>query len=429
MYLRSKQRIRKRRNIALWRILLWVIAPVLIFIGIGIYQNREMMIPRVSELVNSAVVQAVDAVETIQAPTALPTEDPSNNLQRAQAAWSQGAFQESLTLYERVIDAVPNDMQAHYFLTLGFINEGRFQQAEQAAENTVTANPFSSDAWAIRAMALNRTGRYGESIASALRALELNPDSARARAFLAESFFDLGQVERAAAEVEQAITTDPNSFEAYYVRARIRAESQYDFTAAQSDLENAFTTSGKMPYIGVYLATEYIYRNREDTVSVEKGLERLRAMSELNPNNSLVLLELGRYYRTIVGDSNQASTYLTRCVNTVPDAASCHYLLGRVQRDQEQPELAAESFQKAVEGGSRNPQHFYWAADSQLNLGNCAAAAEYANTGYQIAQETESQFLDDLEALIRTLPCGSFDLPTLTPTPTIDPNLTPTPEA
>lgn len=429
MYLRTSRRVRRKRIIPLWRIALWLLAPLLIFIGIGIYQNRESYIPMVTEFFDRAVVQAVDAVETIQAPTPTPMPDTSSTILRAEAAWSQGAYQDAVELYESVIPALPNDVKAHYFLTLGLINEGRDQEAMEAAEDTVTANPFSSDAWAIRAMALNRAGLYGESIASALRAIELNPNSARAHAFLAESFFDLGQIARAQSEVEQAIELDPDGFEAYYVRARINAESVYDFEAAKQDLEIAYDNSGGMPYIGVYLATEFIYRNPQDTVSIEEGLARLQEMTERNPNNSLVLYQLGAYYRTIAVDLDQASTYLTRCVSAVPTSTSCNYLLGRVQMGQEQPEIAAESFVKAIENGSNNPRHFYWAGEGQLAMGNCSGAADYLRRGYQIAQETNHEDLDDLETLMRSITCETFDLPTAIPTELPDLSVTEEPQA
>jgi tetratricopeptide (TPR) repeat protein len=429
MYLKTGRRVRRKRIIPLWRIALWLFAPLLIFVGIGLYQNRAAYIPRVTEFFDQAVVQAVDVVETIQAPTSTPMPDPSSTILRAEAAWSQGAYSDAVELYESILPAIPNDVKAHYFLTLGLINEGRDQDALEAAEDTVTANPFSSDAWAIRAMALNRAGRYGESIASALRAIELNPESARAHAFLAESFFDMGQIARAQSEVEQAIELDPDGFEAYYVRARINAESLYEFDAAKQDLEIAYDNSRGMPYIGVTLATEFIYRDLEDTASAEEGLARLQEMSERNPNNSLVLFQLGRYFRSIAGDLDQASTYLTRCVSAVPDSTSCHYLLGRVQNDQEQPEIAAESFVRAVESGSNNPLHFYWAGEGQLAVGNCTVAADYLRTGHQIAQETNSEWLDDLETLMRSVTCETFDLPTPTPTETLDLTVTEEPEA
>jgi tetratricopeptide (TPR) repeat protein len=415
MYLNSRRRPTRRRGISLRRLALWIFAPILIFIGIGIYQNREMFIPTINQFMNNVVDQAGAAVATIQAPTPSPTADPQDRVIRAQASWEQGNYQEAVNLYEDVIGALPNDLNAHYFLTLGYLIEGRDQEAMIAAENTVTANPFSSDAWAIRALALNRAGRYGESIASALRALEINSDSARAHVFLAESLFDSGLIERGEAEISLALELDPNSFEAYYVRARINAESKYDFEAAKEDLRIAYDLSDGMTYIGIALAQEELLREGGDE---EAGLALLNEMNERNPNNPPILAMLGRYYRS-TGSRDQAATYLTRCVSAVPTASICHFWLGRVQYDDgDQPELAAASFEKAVELGTTNPQYYYWAASSQIDaMGNCTAGAQYLEEGYELAKQT-GLYVADFEEYMRSTSCAVFDLPTLTPVPT-----------
>ena len=56
MYLRTPKRYQRgyRRNIISWRrLLLWVLAPPLIFIFIGIYENREMFKDDVNEFVET----------------------------------------------------------------------------------------------------------------------------------------------------------------------------------------------------------------------------------------------------------------------------------------------------------------------------------------------------------------------------------------
>ncbi len=409
MYLNTRPRTRRRRGIALWRVLLWILAPVVIFIGVGVYQNRDLFIPEINRLVGNVMQQAEAVIATSQAPTAEPTVDPGDQLIRAENAWSRGNFQEAVNWYEDVIELVPNDLKAHYFLTLGYLIDGRELEAVQAAENTVTANPFHSDAWAVRTIALNYNGRYGEAIASGLRALELNEANARAHAFLAEAYLDFGLVSRAETEVEQALDLDPDGFEAYYVRARLRAETQGDFEGAKSDLRTAYELSGGMTYIGIYLALEELARQGGDT---EAGLNLLNEMNERNPNNPRVLTELGRYYRS-QGEADRASTYLTRCVSTVPMAFNCHFWLGRLQYDQEEFTLAADSFEKALELGSTNPQHFYWAALVQIDsLGNCTAGIAYLDEGYALAQ-VSGRFLEDIEYFQRTNSCAAFSVPDL----------------
>jgi tetratricopeptide (TPR) repeat protein len=416
MYLRANNRYPRRRRISLWRILLWLIAPLVIFIGIGIYQNRDTYIPMVSRALSTAVGQAEGAVATMQAPTPTPTPDPAIGKSRAEDAWNQGNYQEAVQRYGEVIGALPNDWPSHFTYTLGLITEGRDQEAVEAAANAVTANPYSWDAWAIQAFALTLADRYNEAVASSLRALELNEESARAHAFFGLALLELNQIERANAEINRAIELDPDGWEGYYARAQIAFRSTFDFEALREDLNIAYDNSGGLTFIGVDLALEDISREGGDPA---RGEERLREMDERNPNNPLILAQLGNYYWRGVGDPQQAQQFLDRCVSTVPTASSCQYLLGRIQRDNELPEQAAASFKLAVDSGSQNPQHYYWAALSQEELNNCPVAREYWTGGYELALQTSS-WIPDFEEAMRTSVCGPFDVPTPTPDVTLE---------
>ncbi len=417
MYLRANTRYPRRRRIAIWRILLWLGAPLIIFVGIGIYQNREAYIPMIEGLLSTAVGEAGNAVATVQAPTPTVTPDPQAGLTRAMNDWNQRNYQEAVNRFEEIIAALPNDLSAHYHFTLGLITEGRAQEAIEAAANTVTANPFSSDAWAIQALALTLGDRYNEAVASSLRALEIDMDNARAHAFFALALLELNRVDRANAEVNRAIELDPNGWEGYYARAQIAARSTFDFAAMRRDLEVAYDNSGGLTFIGVDLALEDINREGGDPAA---GEQRLKEMDQRNPNNPLILTQLASYYRTKVGDPDQALQYLTRCVTVIPTAIDCHYLLGRIQRDSgEQPEQAAASLKQAIDLGSQRAQHYYWAALSQQELGNCAAASEYWMEGYELAKQSNS-FVADFEAEMRLSGCGPFDIPTPTPTISLD---------
>ena len=233
MYIRPRRPTSRRRGFSLRRLLVWLFAPILILAAAGIFTMREEVQRLLAPLVDNFAQQAVDTVATIGAPTPLPTADPSSNRRLADAAWQNGQFQESVRLYEQILPALPNDVSAHYYYTLGLVMQGRIPDAVVAAENTVTANPFSSDAWAIRALALNRDDRFTDSIVSALRAVELNPESARAHAYLAESYADLERFTRAEQEIEKALELNPDSYEAHYVNGMYQWTDNFDFASAR----------------------------------------------------------------------------------------------------------------------------------------------------------------------------------------------------
>lgn len=431
MYLSTPKRYQKNRRQRIINprsCLIWILAPILIVILIGIYENKQQFVPRINELVDGMVADVGERVDEINAAPPTPTRDPSDDLRRAQLAWDRGSIQEAVNLYRRVIDSVPNDLTVHYQFALGLIMQGEFEEALQAAEDAITANPFSPDAWSIRAMAYNRLGEPEKAIASALRALELasaqavdeNPNlamsRARAQAFLAEAYWDSEQGDRAFSMANQALETDPQSFEAYQVRGLVNWEYNFDLDSALGDFQEAYSIAPNMIYLGIWLARleqAYLQNN-------EAALQIYQDIAEQNPGNTQVLFALGDYYNRVEGNYGEAQGYLNRCVEADPEAAACHYLLGRVQLNLEEAINAQESFTRAIEldPNGNDGQYYYWLGETYITLGRCAQALGPLRQGYQIA--TQANATSYAEALAGSLQ-GCGDLSTA---PTPEPEIT-----
>lgn len=395
MYLRTPKRYtrgQRRSIISLRWLWLWILTPLVIFAGLQLYQNRSDLSPQVQSIISGVIESAQDTVSTATAPTPMPTENPDIRLSAASAAWQRGSIEEAVNIYDDVVQAVPNRVDVYYLWTLGLAMEGQLDAALAAAERTITADPYSADAWAIRAMVLNWNRRPAEAIPSALRALELVDNSeenaksrARAHAFLAEGYLRVGQYERALSTVDRALEIDPNSFEALHVRSRIAQEYLFDFTTAMRHSQAAYNIAPNLPYLGLELA---VLNVREQQIDTALGI--LRDILELNPRNRDSLRWMGTVYLNTVGDPNQAADYLSRCVEVSPDGITCLYLLGRAQWRQEQYASALDSFQRAVELGTTDPYHYWWAARAQVTQNGCPAAVSYLQTGWELAQQRQN---------------------------------------
>lgn len=384
MYLRTPKRYRsgnKRSIISLRWFWLWLLTPVVVFIGIQIYNNREMIGPPVHEAIYSVLDSVQDNVATAMAPTPLPTPDPAEQLGRAQKDWTEGRIESAMAAYSSVLPAVPNEVEPYYLSTLGLIMEGQFAEAMDMAEQTVTANPFSSDAWAIRAMALDRQSRYGEAISSALRAIELDPDSARATAFLAEAYADMGENQLAQDTIEKALDLDPNSFEALRVRGLIAQNIEFDLETAKGFYQQAYDRAPNLPYLALDLANIYYSEQNYD-----EAIRIVTEITESNPKNSEALYQLGIYYYGGVGNFSQAADFLTRCVEVNPGSINCNAQLGRVQSRMDNNTAAVESLQRAIDLGSVRPRHYLWMGLAKIALGDCPGAVTYLQQAYELAQ-------------------------------------------
>ena len=406
MYLRNSPRYRRGhrgRSVIPWgRLLFIIILAGLIGVGIWIYDQRETLAPEVNRMVESVVGEAGERINEMNAPPPTPTPDPTADIGLADDMWARGAIQEAVNIYQRIAPNLPNEVGVHYRLALGLINQGRFAEALEAAENAITAQPYSSDAWAVRSMALNRMRRDREALASAMRAEELaseariadNPrlavSRARALTFMAEAYLNLGQVDRALTAVNQAIDLNPDSFEAYQVRGRINQEGLGNLAAALNDYREAYAIAPNMIYVAIWVA-----RMERSQQNFDVALEIYQDIIDENPGNTPVLFEIGDYNFRVEGNYSQAASYFSRCVQSNPNNAACHYMLGRSQMSLAQPQDALASFETAMElnPGGEGGYYHYWLAQANISLSGCAQAEFYMQTGYQLALERNDQVL------------------------------------
>ena len=398
MYLRTPKRYqtgRKRRHLfgSLRWLWLWILTPIIVFLGYQIYERRDEFGPPVREFVDNAISDARSGISTVVAPTPLPTSDPTQRIVRAGNLWAQGAIEQAISEYELAREGAPNDIGVHYFYTYGLLIEGRLQEALEAAEDTVTANPFSSDAWAIRALALSRNGRQAEAIASAMQALSLNPNNATAMAFQGQAYVDAGQPGLAEDAINRALSNDPDNFEAHYARGLWNLAANFDSFASHDDLEIAYDLAPNMPSIAVELAWAK-WRIQD----YDEGYALLEDVLELNANNLDALYAIGYMNYQVYNEPNKAEDYLSRCVQNDPDNLSCLDYLAIVQLGLQNVDAALETYRRLIATGTQNPIYFLRAGRTFANAGDCRTASPMLRTGYDLEQQQASPNMDRLIA-------------------------------
>ena len=408
MYLRTPKRYQvgrkpKRHLISTRFLWLWILTPIIAFLGWQVYERREEFGPPVRAFIDNAVISAQSGLSTVTAPTPLPTEDPAQRIARANEAWARGTIEDALNEYEAVLENAPNDVGVHYNMTFGLIMEGRNEEALEMAERTVTANPFSADAWAVRALALDRNNRPAEAIASALQALSLDAENVRAMAFMAEAYLDANRPELAETTINRALEADPNSFEANYVNALYLTNSAFDFAGARDALQLAQDIAPNLPYIAIQLAwTEINLQN------VDGALEILQEVLELNPQNLDALYAISYLYSWGYGDSQQALGYVEQCTRIDPENRACLSHQGTLQDYNGDSQGALQTYQQLIRTGTTNPRHFLAAGQAYLGAGQCDSAVTMFQQGYDLERDTDvpdTELLATLETLM--IQCGA----------------------
>ena len=405
------QGVQRRKLVSCRRLLFYLVMLVLIGAGIVIYLNRQTLAPIVQDALMDTIGEMEDRAATMAVPDPTPTVDPRNKVIEANNYWMRGALNEALDIYSEIADSLPNSVEVFRRIAVALINSAQPADALMFAERAVNADPFSAEAWAIRAWALDWAGRDGEAVSSALHALELDPENSRAGAYLAEAYFEVGQVSRAEDLIEEILEEDANSAEAWRARGLIKSEGRFDYQGAAEDFATAYGIAENMNLVAIDLArTETVLGN------LDAALEVLQDVTEANPRNTQALYLAGTIYRNNLGNPSQALRHLQDCVDYASSHINCHYELGRAQLELEFLQEAAETLVSAIDLGSENPRHFYWAGEAQRNLNNCTRAMFYYDKGLQKARDQDfSELIDALETVI-PLCRQSFQVATLEPT-------------
>ena len=389
------QGVQRRSIIGCRRLSFYLLMLALIAAGIGIVLNRSTLAPIVQNAVYDFIGQLEDTAATMAVPAPTPTIDPRNNLVAANNYWLGGALDEATDLYIDIAQSMPNSVEVHRRIALGLINESRYGQAVDYGARAVNADPFDAEAWAIYAWALDWDKRATEALSKALHALELDPDNSRANAYLAEVYSSLGQAERAELLLADLLDADPNSAEGIRARGLIKW-NRNDFAGALADFNTAYSLADNMSFIAVDIAII-----EKDLGNSETAQEYLQQVVDADPYNPHALFRLGEIAVSFDGNPAQAMRYLQDCVDLNPSYLYCHFMLGRAQERLGSLDDAAASFTRAIELGSDNPQHYFWAGFSQIQLGNCTRAMAYLEPGLRLARaRVPPKFAADIEAII-----------------------------
>lgn len=389
------QGVQRRSIIGCRRLSFYLLMLALIAAGIGIVLNRSTLSPIVQNALYDIIGQLEDTAATMAVPAPTPTIDPRNSLVEANNYWLGGALDESTDLYIDIADSMPNSVEVYRRIALGLINASRYSQAVDYGARAVNADPFDAEAWAIYAWALDWDKRATEALAKALHALELDPDNRRANAYLAEVYSSLGQAERAELLLTDLLDAAPDSAEGIRARGLVKW-NRNDFAGALDDFKTAYGLADNMAFIAIDIAII-----EKDLGNYARAREFLQQVVDADPYNPHALFRLGEIAVSFEGNPAQAMRYLQDCVDLNPSYLYCHFMLGRAQERLGSIADAAASFAKAIELGSVNPQHYYWAGYSQILLGNCTRAMAYLEPGLRLARTSvPPRFVADIEAVI-----------------------------
>jgi len=393
-------------------------------------------------LVNQLVVPTMPTLFG-SAPT--PTRPPESFITDAQALEAAGKYSLAIQSYNQAVLADPKNPSN--FVALARLNAytGNYEQAIINAENALLINPKNDTAMALRGWAYGLAGDNIKAVGALQDAIALNKDNAAAWAYLAEVYVyelqlnqgDLNTLDNAIAASKQAITLAPNALETHRARGYV-LEYTANYAEAVAEFEAAVAINPNIADLHLSLG-----RNYRATLQFDKAITEFSKANALNPTDYTPELLISRTYAQN-GDYAKAAQYGEAAIADDPSNPMLYGYLGLVYWKQQKFYDALDTLRLAVRGGTdkngvvveglpmdygRIGEFYYTYGLTLAKLGQCGEALQIAQavaTGLRnddVAVYNAQEVINTCERLAKE---GKSDVPT--PTVTINPNQTGTPQ-
>jgi adenylate cyclase len=185
-------------------------------------------------------------------------------------------------------------------------SEANRERAEQASQKALELDPRLAEAHASRGAALSATGRTAEAEAAFETALRLAPRLYEAHYLYARHAFAKGELETAAREFEQASAARPDDYQAPLLVAQVFGILGRDAEAAAVRRRGLALAEAQLRINPDDVRARYLGANALVALGEhEKGLEWARAARSLDPEEPMLLYNLGCIH-ALAGDAETA---------------------------------------------------------------------------------------------------------------------------
>ena len=245
----------------------------------------------------------------------------------------------SVTLKRKAPSAQqPVDPKAYDFFLrgLGYFARHNLQDtvyARQLFLRALEVDPEFGRAWAGLAYTYGFEDLYfnatdvnrEEALRTSRKALELAPDLAESHVSAGIAHCMVQDYERAEAAFEKAIELDPENFDAWYFFARSKVH--------EGELERALKLFGRAAqvrpedYQSVLLQSQLFHSlgdRKHETESARKGIERVRAVLELNPDDNRAY-NMGAFALLRLGEREEGARWMKESLQRAPMDSIVNY--------------------------------------------------------------------------------------------------------
>ncbi len=279
-------------------------------------------------------------------PTA--TRSAESLVTEAEQLFIDGRLLQSIDAYEEAINASPQNPALYIDLARIQVWAGQPEDAQANAENAILLNPENAMAHAVLAWAYDFQGRNSDALQRIDQALELDPNNAIAHAYRVEILIDSGSFDNiaTAADVSRnALALDPDALETRRARAYL-LEATANYEEAIQYYKSAIEVNPNISILHMELG-----RNLRFLQVYDEAIKEFTLANTLNPTDPEPDLLISRTYATI-GDYAKAIQYAETAVNDQTTDPSLRGNYGVMLFRNFQYQQAVEQLSLAVNGGT-----------------------------------------------------------------------------
>jgi len=245
------------------------------------------------------------------------------------------------SIYNKILEAEPDQPEAMYFLGLIANQGGKFNIGAKFIKKAVIAKPEFMEAHNNLARTYYELGQLEEAVESYRSAISLQPDFAEAHYNLGVAYKEMGKPEEAILSYDHAISINPVYLKAHYNRGVALYEMGRDLEAVAS-YQNALAIDSD--YAEPHSNLGNVLR---DLGRVDEAVSHCRKSIALKPERPEAYVNLGLALQKL-GDLEEAiDTYIT-IIAIRPEFAPAHCNLGVALKDLCRLDEAIACFRRAL---------------------------------------------------------------------------------
>jgi protein O-GlcNAc transferase len=292
------------------------------------------------------------------------------------AAFSKNDYETARADFEKVIHLAPAEEQGYRALGLTLLRMGKAEESVPVLEKALSLKPSDSDAQLGLAIAYDRLHQPAKEVIllgklDAAARVQKHALPADTEAMYGRALAATHQLPAAVIHMKRAVAADPRNAGSLDDLGSLYA-MQKDWANAEKSFHAALAANPSLASAHLHLAMALQAQQRAGAA------EELNQAYQLDPENPIINLELGRFL-SANGDDQQAIPLLQHAYALLPQSADAAYQLGLALQRSNRMSEAIPLFQSASAADPDNP-------DILANLGMALCQQQKATQAVPLLQ-------------------------------------------